>query len=280
MLGEILKTSLRRVLRRARDAAEQPGSFPAEELRALKALHERSPVDLHRRILYGERSIEGAGLLQLFDECMNATGTSVSPWKIFVRIQAAENLARYFVHALRLEGARAECGVFQGFSALLACRAAALRQRGFSVADVHLIDSFEGFPEPRPEDFMPVRLADGNPGSAPAFKAGDASASFEQVRRSLRDFPDIRFHRGFIPRVFAALPETKWAYVHIDVDLHEPTLESLAYFYPRMVPGGIIVCDDYGSALFPGAHKAWDRYCRERDIPFVALETGQSVIVK
>lgn len=276
MIGEVLKGLVQGILRRARVAAP-PGSFPAEELRALKALHERSPVDLHKRILYGGRSIEGAGLLQLYEECLNATGTSVSPWKIFVRVQAAENLARYFVHSLQLDGARAECGVFQGFSALLACRAAALKQPGFSAADFHLIDSFEGFPQPRPEDFMPVRLADGSPGSAPAFGAGDASASFEQVRRALRDFPGVRFHRGFIPQVLA---ETRWAYAHIDVDLHEPTLESLAYFYPRMVPGGIVVCDDYGSTLFPGARKAWDGYCRERDIPFVVLETGQAVIVK
>ena len=261
MIGEVLKGLVQGILRRARVAAP-PGSFPAEELRALKALHERSPVDLHKRILYGGRSIEGAGLLQLYEECLNATGTSVSPWKIFVRVQAAENLARYFVHSLQLDGARAECGVFQGFSALLACRAAALKQPGFSAADFHLIDSFEGFPQPRPEDFMPVRLADGSAGSAPAFGAGDASASFEQVRRALRDFPGVRFHRGFIPQVLA---ETRWAYAHIDVDLHEPTLESLAYFYPRMVPG---------------ARKAWDGYCRERDIPFVVLETGQAVIVK
>ena len=64
------------------------------------------------------------------------------------------------------------------------------------------------------------------------------------------------------------------------MDLHQPTLDSLAYFYPRLVRGGIIVCDDYGSKLFPGAHIAWDTYCRERDIPFVVLETGQSVILK
>lgn len=280
MLREILRTSLRRLLSRPPEGAAPQAIYPAEELRALKDLHERSPIELHNDILFGDIKLEGAGLLDLFNACIDDTDTAVSPWKIFARIQGAANLARYFLHSLRLDGARAECGVFQGFSALFVCRAAALKLRGFSGADFHLIDSFEGFPQPQPQDFIPVRLGLDRTGNAPAFKAGDATASFDQVRSAFRDYPDIRFHRGFIPQVFSALPETRWAFAHIDVDLHQPTLESLAFFYPRMVPGGIIICDDYGSKLFPGAHKAWDNYCQEQHLPFVVLETGQSVLVK
>ena len=144
----------------------------------------------------------------------------------------------------------------------------------------HLIDSFKGFSRPQPEDFIPVKLGSNKAGSAPAFMEGDAAASFEQVQRVFRDFPDIGFHRGYIPDIFSRLPDTPWAFVHVDVDLHEPTLASLEYFYPRTVNGGVIICDDYGSKLFPGARKAWDGYCEERNIPFVVLETGQSVLFK
>jgi hypothetical protein len=42
----------------------------------------------------------------------------------------------------------------------------------------------------------------------------------------------------------------------------------------------VIVCDDYGAPFFPGASRAWDRYCGEHDVPFVVLPTGQSVILK
>ena len=42
----------------------------------------------------------------------------------------------------------------------------------------------------------------------------------------------------------------------------------------------MIVCDDYSAPLFPGAHRAWDEFCAEHDLPYVVLDTGQSVIVK
>jgi len=67
--------------------------------------------------------------------------------------------------------------------------------------------------------------------------------------------------------------------VHIDVDLHEPTLACLEYFYPRLT-SGVIICDGYGSRLFPGARKAWEAYCDANGIVFVTLESGQSILVK
>ena len=54
----------------------------------------------------------------------------------------------------------------------------------------------------------------------------------------------------------------------------------LDYFYPRLSAGGVILCDDYGAPLFPGAARAWDAFCEENDVPFVVLDTGQSVILK
>ena len=254
-------------------------SFPVEDLWALKERHEGAPLAVHRSILYRDVAIGGTGLLDLYDACIRDSDTPVSPWKTFARIQGAANLARYFVHSLALDGARAECGIFQGFSALFVCRAAELATGRFDGADFHLIDSFEGFPEPRAEDFIPVRQGKAT-ASAPAFKRGDAAVSFDQVRGVFREFPGVRIHRGFIPEILSQLPDARWAFVHIDVDLHEPTLASLEYFFPRMVKGGVIVCDDYGSKLFPGARKAWETYCESKKIAFVTLETGQSVLIK
>lgn len=261
----------------ADDAA--PVAYPVDELRTLDRRHALAPLELHKSILFEGSSIAGADLLALYNDCMAKTGTVASPWKALVRIPAAAYLARYFVHTLSLPGARAECGVFQGFSALFCCRVAALARPGFDGADFHLVDSFAGFPAPKPEDFIPIN-AGGRIHEAPAFSAGAAESSLDRTREVLTSFPGVCFHRGFVPQVLAELPQERWAYVHIDLDLHEATLASLEYFFPRMMEGGVIVCDDYGSKLFPGARKAWDSYCTEHDIVFVTLETGQSVIVK
>ena len=47
-----------------------------------------------------------------------------------------------------------------------------------------------------------------------------------------------------------------------------------------LVSGGVIMCDDYGAPLFPGAYRAWNRYCDEAGIPLVVLDTGQAVLLK
>jgi len=69
-------------------------------------------------------------------------------------------------------------------------------------------------------------------------------------------------------------------FVHIDVDLYQPTLAALEYFYPRLAAGGIIVCDDYGSLSFPGAYKAVEEFSRKYNEPILRFTTCQAVIIK
>jgi O-methyltransferase len=99
------------------------------------------------------------------------------------------------------------------------------------------------------------------------------------VRDAMAGFPGASLHKGWIPEVLAELPEAPWSFVHVDVDLYQPTLDCLKYFFPRLVPGGVIVCDDYGSPAFPGARRAWIEFCGD-SLGYVALPTGQSVLVK
>ena len=49
-----------------------------------------------------------------------------------------------------------------------------------------------------------------------------------------------------IPTRFDEVADRSFCFVHVDVDLFEPTRESIAFFYPRMVPGGVMLFDDYG----------------------------------
>ena len=281
MLLKLLRSGAATVIRTLRPRTAGQSDFPVEHLTRLAQLHARAPIDTHLDVLYAGVMLGELRFLDLYRDCILQSETSVSPWKSFVRIRAAWNLAQYFLYALELDGLRAECGVFKGFSALLACRAASALHTAYTGAGFHLIDSFAGFPEPRTEDFIAQRQAqDGVAKFAPAYRVGDASAPLQEVQRVLKAYPEFRFHDGFIPSVLATLPDARWTFVHIDVDLFEPTLASLEYFYPRMVDRGIMICDDYGSLLFPGARKAWDQFCDRNAIRFVVLETGQSVILK
>ena len=259
-------------------APTAPAEFEHEKRVRWGHAHARSPMQRHLEIAIGDLRIGEHDLRALSDSCLAGSDSKVLPQKALRRPLASYFLARYFLHAMELDGAYAECGVHRGTSALFLCRAAQTRRAGYAGEGLHLVDSFEGISRPSDEDYFDARGGDGSVVRANV-PQGSLSSSIEEARSTLRDFPAASIHQGWIPGVFGKLPETRWAFVHIDVDLYEPTRDCLEYFFPRLCTGGVIICDDYVAPLFPGAQRAWDRFCEERNLPFVVLDTGQSVIL-
>ena len=65
------------------------------------------------------------------------------------------------------------------------------------------------------------------------------------------------------------------------MDLYEPTLASLEFFYPRLVNGGAIILDDYGFNQFPGAKTAVDRFLQKNGHSFFyEVPLGSCFIIK
>ncbi len=250
-------------------------------LAVLDRAHSGVPLALHRQIQFGGLTVGGLEFTKLVDACLQEAHTGIRPAKALRRYQAALHLAQYFVHTLDLPGERAECGVFTGFASLLMCRLLAARRPGFDGAGFHLVDSFEGLSKPDAADALASRLNEqGDSVLGFAYGQGEMAAPIEYARKAMRDFPAAQIHKGWIPEVLRELPDAEFAFVHVDVDLYAPTLACLEHFYPRLVRGGAILCDDYGSQSFPGAARAWNEFCDRQRIAFVALETGQSVLLR
>lgn len=103
----------------------------------------------------------------------------------------------------------------------------------------------------------------------------------DEVRHNLADLaPYIVYHKGWIPECFDLKAKLTFSFVHIDVDLHQPTLDALIYFYPRMSNHGIILCDDYGFETCPGAKKAFDDFFGDSGDQILHLPTGQGVVIR
>jgi len=167
--------------------------------------------------------------------------------------------------ALPLDGAVAECGVYRGASAWFLAQA--IRQAG-AAKRLHLFDSFEGVSEPSP-------ALDGR-----HWLKGYLACDEAGVMVTLAEYADlVTLHPGWIPSRFGAVADERFCFVHLDVDLHQPTADALAFFLPRMVPGGLIVCDDYGFETCPGARMAMDEAAAGVGLPVVHLPTGQGFIV-
>jgi len=259
-------------------AAAAATDLPLEEEQRLGGLHERAGYERHLDILYRDVRVAGLDFAPLYRRCLAATGTPVTAFNAFQRFQTRFELARYFLATLEVPGARAECGVYRGATALMLAELWRAREPSFDGEGLHLIDSFTGTSASVSQDLIAVRGSDGTIAREAFFPVGKSDTSPELVRGFMTAFPRAGIHAGWIPQVFATLPDLAWAFVHLDVTLYEPTLAALEYFHPRLSPGGVIVCD--GSIFCPGAERAWRLFCDQRGLAYVVLGHRETVLVK
>jgi O-methyltransferase len=206
----------------------------------------------------------------LYLDGLFATGTPPRPLR---RRERFRRLIRELERTLALTGRVAECGCAAGLSSYLLCSRLRQHDREFDGSAYEIYDSFEGLSEPQAEDAL-------EPGAeelvAQSRHAGKFAVPLEQVQRALVAFPRIRYGRGWIPSAFPE-DEGRYRFVHVDVDLYQPTRASLEYFWPRLVPGGIIVCDDYN---WGGAKRAVNEFAAAAATRFTVTPNTQAVFSK
>jgi O-methyltransferase len=157
-----------------------------------------------------------------------------------------------------LPGAMAEVGVFQGASAKLLCEAK-------GDVELHLFDTFGGLP--------PSSAADKG-----VHRENQYLCSLESVQDFLKSYKNVNFHPGLFPDSAKTLPERRFSFVHLDVDLYESTLAGLEYFYPRLITGGVILSHDY--SILAGVRKAFDDFLHDKPERPVQFPSTQCALIK
>jgi O-methyltransferase len=166
-----------------------------------------------------------------------------------------------------------ECGCWKGHSTLIIAN---LLQRSGRLGRkrMHVFDSFEGLSPFGPED----KTAHRKPADANRAKY---ATPVERLAGLLKPLGFVEIHKGWIPQVFDGVDVGAIAFANIDVNLFEPTRDSLAFVYPRLATGGIVFFDDYGYKTCPGATEAIDDYLAgEAPALFVALPFGSAFLVR
>lgn len=164
-----------------------------------------------------------------------------------------------------VEGDTAECGVFEGASSWLIC-AANQHRSGNPIH--HVFDSFEGLSGPGEKD-------------GTYWKPGTYATAEHVVAGNLQPFAGrFELHKGWIPDRFPAVADRRFSFVHVDVDLYQPTLDCMRFFYDRLSAGGILLCDDYGWSTCPGATQAVDEFLRDKPEKMIALDGGGGFFMK
>lgn len=180
--------------------------------------------------------------------------TLVDPVRCYILYQYARATAS-------LGGEVAEAGVYRGGTGRLLAKSVAPDRT------VHLFDTFEGMPATDP--------------SRDVHREGDFSdVNVEDVAAYLSDCPNVRLYPGLFPATAEPVSSLRFSLVHVDVDIYQSVKDCCEFFYPRLVPGGIMVFDDYGFLSCPGAKAAVDEFFSTRPETPLYLPTVQCVVTR
>lgn len=210
---------------------------------------------------------------EIYYEALKATASPPVPFR---RRDRYRKLIETLYSTIHLTGDVVECGCFMGLSSYLMCRYLQLADESYVGGGFHVFDSFEGLSEPTGPDLR-FEDTDDVAGLSAMSRPGAFAAPLDHLRRALTPFPAVEIHPGWLPASLEDQPERQYRFVHVDVDLFEPTKGALEYFVPRLVRGGCIVSDDF---RWPGARQAISTFADLNGLPLEVNAMGQATIRK
>lgn len=167
-----------------------------------------------------------------------------------------------FKIANNLPGSIIECGVFKGISLIRFATFRSLSNK--KNRKIIGFDTFGAFPEAKFNEDQKMRkkfIKD----------SGKSAISKPQLLKILKNKKldkKIELVKGDItktvPEFVKNHPNLKIALLNLDADIYEPSKTILEWLYPKIVKGGILILDDYGT--FPGETKAVDEYFKNQKI--------------
>jgi O-methyltransferase len=182
----------------------------------------------------------------------------------FERLMNAWDLVKQ-AEARKLDGDIVECGVFKGGSAAVMMMASRPPRR------VWLFDSFEGLPEPTPEDGAMARHYASDRSSGALAPIDQCVGPLEMVEELFfqklgteRSRVEIRkgWFQDTLPRAANELGPI--AVLRLDGDWYESTRVCLEHLHDHVVPGGYVIIDDYG--YWEGCRRAVDEFLANRGL--------------
>jgi len=184
--------------------------------------------------------------------------------------------ATRYVNKYQIAGDVVECGVWRGGSMHAVART--LDALGDHSRDLYLFDTFDGMTAPTDKD---LRTGD----SRSARELMDQStkdqsiwayASLEDVVAGFATVPypaeKVHYIQGKVEDTVPGDAPASIALLRLDTDWYESTKHELDHLYPRLVSGGILIIDDYGS--WQGSAQATDEFLEATDDNLMLMRAG------
>jgi hypothetical protein len=195
-------------------------------------------------------------------------------WPLFTRrvhFLKAIALIEVFKKTIELPGSIVECGVFKGQSLGLFCKLLETFCPGDSLKKLIGFDTFEGFvslhKKDGPADESRAKTVGGwnSIDFLPTLQKSIALMQDDSYLPRLKRIELIKGDvRETIPRFVQENPGFRISLLNLDLDLYEPTKTALEFLFPLVVPGGIVILDEYAMQGFPGESRAFEDYFEGR----------------
>jgi len=134
-----------------------------------------------------------------------------------------------------------ECGTWRGGMSAGMIEVAGRRR------NYHFFDSFEGLPPAGERDGFEAREFQSNTSSPTYFN--NCTASLEEFEGTISKAgcpkENIGIHKGFFETTLPAFSCPPIAVLRLDADWYESTMICLEKFWDHIMPGGLILIDDY-----------------------------------
>ena len=199
---------------------------------------------------------------------MLADATFVQSWQSNAESNADEAIVwrRYILacasyHSVHLEGDFVECGAYTG------------------VGVKTVLDYLGG--REFPKTFWVYDLFEHEPCMLHEVMPEHGPTLYEKVKLKFKDYPQVHVIKGAIPEVFLGQSPEKIAYLHVDLNQAPAEIAALDALFDRVVPGGIVILDDYEWAgVYRDQKLAEDPWFEAREYRVFPLPTGQGIVIK
>ena len=197
--------------------------------------------------------LDDSALMRSFEKNATSNVEKGILWRTSILLWGARN-------GMRLDGDFIEGGCFKGTSARIICDALDFAH---SSKRYFLYDLFEH------DESMAAH-------SAP--EHGKELYGFVVDR--FADTPNVIITQGRVPDVLAQVAPEKIAFMHLDMNNVAAEVGALELLFDRMVPGALLVLDDYGWAYYREQKLAEDAWLAKRGYHAIELPTGQGLVIR
>ncbi len=163
-------------------------------------------------------------------------------------------------HCSRLSGDFVEAGCYKGFSAKVICDYLKFSQldKRYFLYDLFVHDSSMSH-HAMPEHGVGL---------------------FEWVKQRFSALSKVSVFQGALPGALEQGAPEKIAFMHIDMNNAEAEVGVLEALFDKVVPGGMIVFDDYGWLCYAEQKHAEDTWLQKHHERILELPTGQGLLIK